>query len=169
MHIQTIMFPIEIMCENLHCIISASSSSITEVTLNLGVFFLYGSWGKRACSTKIYVKMEIFTISGFGSSRRMWLCSLIGVIRQPLASYMSQIWSWDFCKVTSMYLYVITKGGGGESDNGNFWLGTVLNVITREGKTPNLGYVIHGWSLAIVMFRHSEKAWKKLPILFDVT
>ena len=113
MHIQTIMFPIEIMCENLHCIISASSSSITEVTLNLGVFFLYGSWGKRACSTKIYVKMEIFTISGFGSSRRMWLCSLIGVIRQPLASYMSQIWSWDFCKVTSMYLYVITKRGGG--------------------------------------------------------
>ena len=103
MNMQTIMFPIEIMCENLHCIISASSSSITEVTLNLGVFFLYGSWGKRACSTKIYVKMEIFTISGFGSSRRMWLCSLIGVIRQPLASYMSQIWSWDFCRGTSMY------------------------------------------------------------------
>ena len=103
MNMQTIMFPIEIIGKNLHCTISASSSSTTEVTLNLGVFFLYGSWGKRACSTKIYVKMEIFTISGFGSSRRMWLCSLIGVIRQPLASYMSQIWSWDFCKVTSMY------------------------------------------------------------------
>ena len=157
----------EIIGKNLHFINSVNSSFKSEVTLNLGVFFLYGSWGKRACSTKIYVKMEIFTISGFGSSRRMWLCSLIGVIRQPLASYMSQIWSWDFCRGTSMY-YVITKGGG-ESENGNFWLGTVLNVITREGKTPNLGYVIHGWSLAIVMFRYSEKSWKKLPILFDVT
>ena len=42
--------------------------------------------------------------------------------------------------------YVITKGGG--SENGNFWLRSVLKVITkgRGGKTSNLDYVIHGWS-----------------------
>ena len=33
---------------------------------------------------------------------------------------------------TSMY-YVITKGGGGGSENGNFWLRSVLKVITKGG------------------------------------